>query len=247
MIDYFDVDLAINSGVCSFAGRQKGKTNLMKLLVRELLNKGVIVTVFDPSQAWTRNTPIKNLITVTPELTFESIPDISIVYDVSRLTRPDSQMFVNGITAHQMERQINSTERKPHFNVYEEAQIYLNRGSINWLEEIYRLVSIGANYLMSYGLISQRPASVDVEAISRCAQIYLGSMWESNDLRKIKNYLNYSRTETYEVMTHLPVGCFVYLKDGKKRIISVPLFKGITPQDPIVKKRSLIARILSRL
>ena len=247
MIDFFDVNLAIDSGVCSFAGRQKGKTNLFKLLVHELLKYGITVKVFDPSQAWTRNGPILDKITVRLDQQMDLLTEFSIVYDISRLTRPDQRTLVNSIIAEDYDKQANTPEklRTPKFYVFEEAQLFASSQSVRWMEEVYKLVTVGANFKMSYGLISQRPASIDTECISRCSQIYIGNLWESNDLRKIRNYLNYSRVETYEVISHLPVGCFVKIENGKKKIISVPLFQGPDATELRSEKPSLVQTLKS--
>lgn len=243
MIDFFDTNLALDGGVCSFAGRQKGKTNLFKLLVNELMKSGITVKVFDPSQAWTRNTPIHDKITVRIDRPMiDLLTESSIVYDISRLSRPDQRTLVNSIIAEDYDTQANTPEkfREPKFYVFEEAQLFASSQSVKWMEEVYKLVTVGANFRMSYGLISQRPASIDVECISRCSQIYIGNLWEENDLRKVKNYLNYSRKECYEVITHLPVGCFVKIENGKKKIVSVPEFKGPKANELTSEKPSII-------
>lgn len=246
MID-FDTNLALDGGVCSFAGRQKGKTNLFKLLVNELMKSGITVKVFDPSQAWTRNTPVHDKITVRIDQPMDLLTESSIIYDISRLTRPDQRTLVNSIIAEDYNTQANTPEelRQPKFYVMEEAQLFASSQSVKWLEEVYKLVSVGANFKMSYGLISQRPASIDTECISRCSQIFIGNLWEENDLRKVKNYLNYSRTECYEVITHLPVGCFVKVQDGKKKIVSVPEFRGPNAIELRSEKPSLVQTLKS--
>lgn len=239
---------------------RSGKTNLAKILADYLMKQGFIIKVFDPSMAWLSSS-IPHFIRVDEEWwrqlnKLNSIPiNQSITYDVSRLYPTVQKQFVAHILNNDFKFACNNMDKMDWWTIFflEESQMFVPSGSLraNFAQTTFRMVSVGRNFKQRYVLITQRPSDVSTRALSRVGQLYIGSHYESNDIKKISNFFNRSQKETYEMLSSLTIGQFVFLNPYERVLkkINTPLFEtNIVPKNyldrPQPKKRGFWSRIL---
>jgi hypothetical protein len=83
------------------------------------------------------------------------------------------------------------------FIVFEEAQTYLPNGALRLAtrrsspcEGVLDIVTVGANYGLRFGLLTQFPAMVDKAPVKITQQRYFGWTWEKNDVQYLKGFLS---------------------------------------------------------
>jgi DNA helicase HerA-like ATPase len=237
----FDIQKALASGYFISGTSGSGKTNLAKLIANILMQAGIRVYVFDPSQAWkTSDIPYRILITPrTTNLKFSK--KASVVFDISLLRVKEQRRFVEDFCREFFIHQVNTPEpdRIPTFLVFEEAQLYLQQSVMISKAgmEIMRIITTGRNYKIRYGLITQFAANVDKLPVKMTQQRYFGYSDELND----KKYLHSFLKGTEEYLDQLKVGEFFYNFQGQITKIQTPEFKqSITqqelPQTPLTTK-----------
>lgn len=210
---------------------QHGKTNLAKIIMDNIMSNNFVTRVFDPSQKWLYSN-IPYYIEIDSKILkkgFKYPFDGSLVFDISRLHIEKQKEFVKDVLACDFDILANS-KPFPFFIAYglEEAQLYLPQGSLQakTSQETFRMVSVGHNFRQTNLLLTQRPADVDVRAISRCGQLYIGKHFEENDIRKISRFLHWNPKNTYEKLTKLEKGQFFYMILGSEpRLINTKLHK----------------------
>lgn len=205
----FDVESALASGFYIAGSRQlSGKTNLCKHLVKLLIDKGIIVFVVDPSLAWLRNSPVSQTVTVPKgrgELNFKRI---STAFDVSRLGYSERFAFVKNLcgalTASHLDGYSNSE-----FVVFEESQMYFPNGCCRSKKysQIVDFVTVGGNYGLSFGAITQFSASVDKAVVKLAQQRYFGLTTEQNDKQYVQSFIG---KDWLREVVKLERGEFVY-------------------------------------
>lgn len=222
----FDVDLAIDSGFYVSGTSQSGKSNLAKCIVQKLIQNGIRVFVVDPSKAWTHDSPIKNVLLVDTKINQYLWHD-STVFDVSALSTRFKVLFVNQLCKDIYEMHVDGYEPKE-FIVFEEAQTYLPQGCTRLairrsspLESVLDVVTVGANYGLRFGLITQFPALCDKAPIKICQQRYFGWTWERNDTNYVKAFLG---KEWATKLQGLQKGEFVYQCRDKTELIKTPCY-----------------------
>jgi len=190
----FDVQEALNTGFALTGAKQCGKTTMAKHFVRELLGLGVIVYVLDVSQAWNHDSPITKITQITKhneEYEWKG----SQILDMSSLGIRERVLFVNELCREIYDSHVYGDSERT-FLVFEEAHTYLPNGCMrmsvrkkNVLDGVLDLITVGANYKIGFGLITQFPAMVDKTPIKACLQRYFGWTWEKNDVNYIKGFL----------------------------------------------------------
>jgi len=192
----FNVSQALDTGFFTCGTSQSGKSNLAKWLVAALIRAGIIVYVIDPSRVWLHDTPIRQVIEIV-EMRGQAGPWYgSTVFDISTLDSHDQIAFANTFCKYLNHQHINGETICKEFVVFEEAQTYLPNGCMrlsarknNPLEGVLKLVTVGANYGLRFGLITQFPAMVDKAPVKISQQRYFGWTWEKNDVQYLKAFL----------------------------------------------------------
>lgn len=223
----FDVSLAVDSGFYVSGTSQSGKTNLAKLLVQQLIDAGIACFVLDASKAWTHDSPIDNVIDVN-EKQKEYAWEGSTVFDISSLAARKKVLFVNTFCHDIYEQHVEGYERKE-FIIFEEAQTYLPQGSLRLAirrsspcESVLDVVTVGANYGLRFGLITQFPALVDKPPVKICQQRYFGWTWEKNDVAYVKAFLG---KDWIAKLQSLQKGEFIYQCRDATTLIKTDVYK----------------------
>lgn len=222
----FDVTLALDSGFYVSGTSQSGKTNLAKHLVQKLMQHGIVVHVLDSSRAWTRNSPITNIVEVDTD-TDEYTVGNSTIFDISALNTRQKVWFVNGFCGNVYRHHVDGYKVRE-FVIFEEAQLYLPQGSMRLAirrsspcESVLDVVTVGANYGLRFGLITQFPALVDKAPVKICQQRYFGWTWEKNDVQYLKGFIP---KEWIEKLNALQKGRFIYQNRDKIDLIQTSIF-----------------------
>lgn len=190
----FDTKEAMDTGFFCCGTSQSGKTNLAKWLVQMLKEAGIIVYVFDVSQAWNSG-PIKNVVSIMGVEKSIQFND-STVFDLSALPVRKKIRFVDTLCGHLYGQHVNGETSHKEFIVFEEAQTYLPNGCMRLAirrespcENVLNVVTVGANYDLRFGLITQFPAMVDKTPVKIAQQRYLGWTCEKNDVDYLKGFI----------------------------------------------------------
>lgn len=192
----FDVQEAMCTGFFACGTSQSGKTNLAKHLVKKLIENGITVYVFDVSQAWSKNGPIAHTVEIFGNERTISFPVDSSIFDISGLTTWKKLRFVNQMCKYLFDLHVHGLTSQKHFLVFEEAQTYLPNGCMRLstrrdspCENVLNVVTVGANYKLRFGLITQFPAMVDKTPVKIAQQRYFGWTWEKNDVDYLKAFM----------------------------------------------------------
>jgi len=245
VINYYNVPFPFSTRQAQKRGTavtgmpESGKTNIAKIQMDYLMEKGFNIKVLDPSQAWLEST-IPNYVEVNSFTDLTTVPNPlnkSVVYDISRMFPDEQKIFVGIIIEDDFQKlceipNLREMSKYPSYwiiYVIEEAQMVVPSGSLraNYAQQTFRMVSVGRNFLQRYVLLTQRPADISVKALSRAGQIYFGQHWEENDIRKISRLLNIKYKECKPLLQSLQIGEFIYLNpyDKMKVKIESPEFK----------------------
>jgi len=236
----FDVKLAVDSGFYVSGTSQSGKTNLAKHLVQQLLNNGMACYVMDASKAWTHDSPIDNVLLVS-EREKRYVWNKSVVFDISALSSRHKVLFVNTFCHDLYAMHVDGYARKE-FIIFEEAQLYIPAGSMRLAvrrsspcESVLDVVTVGANYGLRFGLITQFPALVDKPPVKITQQRYFGWTWERNDVGYIKAFIG---KEWAEKLKSLQKGEFIYQCRDATTQIKTGVYKS-----PIIKKPKIWSNV----
>jgi len=219
----FPIDIIMKEGCFVIGGRGCGKTNLLKLLVVELLKRKIEVKVIDSALAW-KTYPLQNI----------RVKDIdsvktqwNCVYDCSRLSVLEIRDFVSQMMAEDVKEAILLTDagRKPNCcYILEECQNVILPNSLRTLkfQEISRFVTQGRNFGLSYLCSTQRLASTDINLVEISGVKYWGKLQGHRNLIKARAWL--SKFCTWR-LRDLRLGQF-YLQIGSKvKLLRTPKFK----------------------
>jgi len=214
-----DIDEALKSGLFISGTSGSGKTNLAKLIAQRLMNEGVTVYVFDPSQAW-HDSPIPQIIKVGA-YDATRIFEGSTVYDISLMYVQQQREYVERFCRELFQQRVCDLQsRSPIFLVFEEAQLYLPEGGSRSkaFQELYRIITVGRNYNIRYMLITQFAALVDKTCVKMTKQRYFGYSDELNDVRYIANFID---IEAHKLVI-LKIGEFLYDYGKQTKLIHTP-------------------------
>ena len=216
----FNVEEALKTGFAILGNKGTGKTNLAKWLVKKLIDQGIIVYVLDSSQAWIKKpTPIADYFTVLPYGTqlFQWKPK-PYVFDLSLLPISLKIKFLNLFCKTLLNAHIQGFNRWE-FVLFEEAHLIFPNGSLRGLKryaEAVTFATVGRNYKLSFGLITQFPANVDKLLVKLTVQRYFFQTWEPNDYRYMQRLLGKHAKE----LKSLEVGeCIYQAKVEIKKVV----------------------------
>jgi len=220
----FNVEEALKTGFCILGNKGSGKTTLAKHLVRKLIENNIIVYVLDSSKAWIKKpTPIADYFTILPYGTqrFQWTPK-SYVFDLSLLPIPLKIKFVNLFCQTLLSAHIQGFDQWE-FVIFEEAHLIFPNGSLRSLKkngEAVAFATIGRNYKLSFGFITQFPANVDKLLVKLTVQRYFMQTFEPNDFRYLKKLLGKHVRE----LKDLEVGQCIYQARGTIKKVIFPEF-----------------------
>jgi hypothetical protein len=214
----FSTEEACKSGFSLTGTSGCGKTVTAFHCVRQLQLAGALIIVFDPSQAWLKYPYIKsvtnfgqNLSSGAIEAGIHSIAVTDRVIDVSTLTTMQFQEVADKFCwlLFNMQARLPEGQRKQIFILFEEAHIVLPEGSMKSkrLQNVVRLVTVGRNYKIRVGVITQFAAMLDKSILRFAGQRYFGWTDEFNDLQRIATMIGKEQAET---LKYYKTGDFFY-------------------------------------
>lgn len=203
----FNVAEAMKSGVYASGTTGAGKSDILMYCADALREAGVTVFILDPSQDWMNRFPIRYVVNfnvrdskaaINNDLSSIQLRDA--IFDISNLTTMQIQevadQFCWMLFYHQT--MLPQQARKPFFIIFEEAQIVLPQGVMKAkrLQNIVRLFTVGRNFGIRVGVITQFASMVDKDAMKYCKQRYLGWTDEMNDVHYIRNFIGEEKAES---------------------------------------------------
>lgn len=186
----FDVDEALKTGFYVSGTPGSGKSDIAMLCADRLREAGAIVMVWDPSQDWLERYPIPYILTFkNPPYNLEAVKLKDAIFDTSSLTVLQMQEAADRFCwlLYNYQAQLPKEQRRQFFLIFEEAQILLPQGSMRAkrLQNIVRMLTVGRNYKIRAGTITQFAAMVDKDATRYMKQRYYGWTSEVNDVSYI--------------------------------------------------------------
>jgi DNA helicase HerA-like ATPase len=233
----FNMEEALKSGFYISGTTGCGKTDVGMYCADDLRSQGITVFVFDPSQDWIERYPIRNrvsfsLITDDIDLGFSDLKLEDTIFDTSRLTTLQFQQLVENfskaIYLHQAV--LKKEERKFCFPIFEEAHTVLPEGVMKskTLQNLVRLITVGRNYKIRVGMITQFAAMLDKSALRYMGQRYFGWTDEYNDVHRIGTMIGF---EESKALKFLKSGEFLYYCPSLhiQEKVSIEPYKSILP------------------
>jgi len=215
----FDSEEARKTGFYASGTTGCGKSDIAMLCADALRAADVTVLIFDPSQDWIERYPIDYHIKFnapTACSTFNNeLPSIKMqdtIFDTSNLTTLQLQQVADKfcflLYKHQAEQ--SKATRKLYFIIFEEAQIVFPQGAMRakHLQNVVRLATVGRNFGIRIGTITQFAAMVDKDLTRYFRQKYLGWTDEYNDVRRLSTLIG----EEALNLKFLKTGEFLYYK-----------------------------------
>lgn len=225
-------------GTAIFGNRGTGKSNLVKLLVRQLLRNNVTVKIFDPTQTHTKQSDVEHYQILRNQNLFEieTNPEMNIIYDTSRLYPQEQKLVIAGVIANTFEHASEIGRNNWICFVIEECQMVLGTTELRSRmgQEALRWVTTSRNFKGTYIIAGQRPSMIATTAISLTGARYFGQLDEPNDLAKLKKFIR-----DKEIMAKVPdlkTGEFV-VKMSQPKIVKTPLFQPIRQPQPYEKPK----------
>jgi energy-coupling factor transporter ATP-binding protein EcfA2 len=226
----FDVKEAMDNGFFVCGTSQCGKSTLVKHLAKKLIEANVNVKVLDVSRVWLHDSPISQVTEVSTSQNLYYWFNGSEILDLSMLDARARVLFVNQYCKQIYVKHVKGF-REPEFLIFEDAQTYLPNGSMKIsvrktpiYDGVLDIVTVGANYNLRFGLITQFPALVDKSPVKITMQRYFGLTWEKNDIAYIKFFIG---KEASEQLRSLNKGEFVYQYKDRIEKIQTEIFRPI--------------------
>jgi len=216
----FDINEAMKTGAYVSGTTGCGKSDLAMRWADDMRQHNISVMVWDPSQDWIQRYPInyKLRFPANPELnsTFRDLYKVqlkSAIFDTSRLTYLQYQILADKFCWLLFQHQANllPEQRRPFFIIFEEAHIVLPQGSLkaNRLQNVVRLLTVGRNFKIRMGVVTQFASMVDKNAMRFMKQRYFGWTDEMNDRKYISKFIG---DENAEELKTFEAGQFWYYK-----------------------------------
>lgn len=232
----FKVDLQelYEGNALVLGSRHSGKSDVAMMICERAMKENTIIVCFDPSLDWIQRSSISQYMKVKPD-TDLSIPNESMIYDVSLLSPNQQQKIVERFSKELFESQAQTKNRKQYLIVFEEAHTYFYQGSMRSkkCQNSVRLLSVGRNVDVCCLLISQFASMLDKFTIKHSmSQAYFGYTREPNDLKYLRKILGDKAKE----LTKLEDGQFLYLNRNRISKIGINPYRNSTPKTEIKSK-----------
>jgi len=230
-LETLNVKEALANGIFTSGTRGCGKSDLNMTFAEKLISEGVIVLVFDPSLDWVKRSSISRYVTVQL-FTAISIPNESVIYDLSLLTIEQQKRFVEDFNRELFDHQIKNTGDQWYFCIYEESHQYFPQGCMRAkaFEYSVRLLTQGRNFKISMALVTQFSSMLDKDCMKYMCQRFFGTSNESNDIRYLKGFLG----KDAEQLKTLEAGEFLYFNRGRISKIQIDSFENFEEKTQIV-------------
>ncbi len=210
----FDVQESLKTGLYVSGTTGCGKSDVAMYCADELRKQGVTLFVFDPSQDWSKRYPIKTIYTFKNPNGISHLDQVKLqdgIFDTSTLTVLQYQELADKFCwlLFKYQAELAEEDRKQFFIIFEEAQILLPQGSLmaKRLQNVVRLLTIGRNYKVRMGVITQFASMVDKNSMRFMSQKWFGWTDEYNDVRRIGTMLG---DEEAENLKYYKSGEFTY-------------------------------------
>ncbi|MFA5307268.1 MAG: hypothetical protein WC365_07515 [Candidatus Babeliales bacterium] len=230
----FDITEAKDTGFFDCGTTQSGKSTLAKHQAEKLMDNGINVYALDVSKVWTLDSPIDNIIEVPHDCATVDIPaNQSAVIDLSHLGYVNRIKYVIQFCKAIYEWHMNKGFKRAPFEfvIFEEAHTYFFNGcfrSPKQFSPCIDLVTVGANFNLRFGAITQFPAMLDKALVKITQQRYFGWSTEMNDLNYIRAFVGreYVNPKNPDSVFNLRKGQFLYqLRNNIAKIQSRPYVK----------------------
>jgi len=235
----FNFKEAMASGVTITGTRGCTKTTLAKHIAQFIKNAGISVYVIDVSKAWNTNTPMQQIIEITDITQDWEIKRTSATIDISRLGFLERFAFTNSFVKKIYTQHVSGEYRWPEFVFFEECHTYLPSGcfrSPRKYADMIDFVTVGRNFDLSYGLITQFPAMTDTNPLKATQQRYFGWTTEENDVAKVRSYFPRKLRNDYEEkLRSLGKGNFLYQHGNEIVPFAIEYYKEAPPINSAVK------------
>ena len=195
-----------------------GKTVTAFRCVRQLQEAGATIFIFDPSQAWVEDYPINYIVRFGQNLTdgalsagINAVQVKDCILDVSSLTTLQFQEVADKFCwlLFNLQTRIPKEERRQMYVIFEEAHIVLPEGSMKAkrLQNIVRLATVGRNFKIRVGVITQFASMIDKNILRFAGQRYFGWTDEYNDVLRVSTMIG---KEAAESLKYFKTGEFWY-------------------------------------
>jgi len=218
--DVHDVNIVLN------AVNAHGKTSSLRTIIGRLKqqNPKAIVKIFDISQAWFHNAPVKRRQRITPEVLIDKryLNVNDCVYEIGSLPPEYRRYFIAVIVGQDYQSRYNLGIDHPQavadlpriFYVFEEATNYFGSWSLKRKDEsapiLYDFVTVGRNYgLRAFLVVNREIGSLSTDIRDTAPKI-LGHIEAKSDLRYYKS----RDKRVYELIKSMPKYHWVYCYRG---------------------------------
>jgi len=237
LAEVFDLNEILASGVYCSGTSGHGKTDLLMYLADMLKEHGVIVVVIDSSQDWQNRSSIPYFQTVQNPYQKISIPQDSLIFDISFLNIEDRKAFAENLCRLLYESQAETPKqlRRQYFLIFEEAHVYLNEGTLRSkkFQNITRLLTEGRNYNVRFACVTQFASLISKMVMKFMRIRCFGYADEPNDLKFISGFLG---SEHVKQLRNLEHGSFIAYSSGKLSVVHVEPYESQTPKTQISAK-----------
>jgi len=231
----FDPEEAMRSGLYTSGTTGSGKSDVAMYATERLMEEGVTIVVFDPSQDWITRSNIHSyaMPKMQEYLWNGHVPQRNFIFDLSQLTVVEKEGFVEDFCKALMQQQAKQQTRK-YFLVFEEAHTFFPQGCMTArrTRNTSYLMTQGRNYGIRFGCVTQFASLLDKNAMRYMRQRYFGFTDEPNDLDYVKRFFpKEDRKEIEKELMELKVGQFIYKYGTHQQTFNIqPFHSNITPQ-----------------
>jgi len=234
-----DVKEALKSGLYCCGTTGSGKSDIGMYAADRLMQEGVIVVVFDPTQDWMKRSTLDKVY-------YPNIHDWewrgyfgkeNIVFDMSQQTIEEHQKFVEWFckTIMKVQAELPEALRKHYFLIFEEAHTYFPQGCMTAkrYQNTVKMMTQGRNFKVRFMCITQFSSMIDKKAMRYMKQRYFGATDEPNDVEYVTKFFPKKLREFMAVeLQHLLAGKFIYKYGKETQIIQIEPFETEAPPTP---------------
>jgi hypothetical protein len=215
----------------------------MKHIVKTIVDAGINVYVIDVSGTWTDCSPIRNVIVVQQGDDVDVPANRSAIIDLAQLgyTKRVDYVIAFCQALYDWHKKYGFKKAPFEFIFFEEAHTYFSNGcfrSPRKFSPCIDIVTVGANFNLRFGAITQFPAMLDKALVKITQQRYFGFTTENNDLNYVKGFigkehtdrLNKDKSPNLDSVFNLQKGQFLYQLRDKIEKIQSPKYENPTPK-----------------